>query len=157
MKDIAPGAQRTDAVDGTPPSLAHVGSKAALARLRRALWHPFPRAPGSRIVLDESVFGHATASLQERVNRLHGACGCAAGGVAVMATFALQMAWWVAGGLGFSGGALLEGFGILVAAAVGGKLAGILGNRVRLFVLLRKLERRLDGPHQGPADGAARA
>jgi hypothetical protein len=156
-KGIAPGAQQTGSVDGTSPSPCHVGSQPALARLRRGLWHPFPGTPGARIVLDESVFGQATASLQERVNRLHGACGCAAGGVAVMGTFAMQMTWWVAGGLGFSGGALLKGIGILAAAAVGGKLAGILGNRVRLFVLLRRLERRLERSPQGPADGTARA
>jgi hypothetical protein len=154
---IVLGAQQTGSVDGAGPRPLHVGTRAALARLRRALWDPFAGVRRDRIVLDESVFGQSTASLQDRVNKLHGACGCAAGGVAVMCVFAVQMAWWVASGLGFSGVALLEGLGALVAAAAGGKLAGILGNRVRLFVLLRRLERRLERSPQGPADGTARA
>jgi hypothetical protein len=155
-KGIVAGAQQTGSADCAGPRPLHVGTRPAPVPLRRALWHPFAGIRGGRIVLDESVFGPSTAALQDRVNKLHAACGCAAGGVAVMCVFAVQMVWWVAGGLGFSGVALLEGLGVLVAAAAGGKLAGILGNRVRLFVLLRRLERRLERSPLRPADGAAR-
>jgi len=134
---------RTGPTAPARPNSWCIDSRSSLAQLRHTLWLPFAISPATRIILSPPMFRSATAALQTRVNRLHRACGCAVAALAVSGCFVVQLAWWIAGGLGVSAGALLRGIGVLVAAAVLGKLAGIVGNRLRLSLLLRRLDRCL--------------
>lgn len=134
----------------------HIDSRESLARLGRTLWFPFAIAPGTRIVFDARTFGRAAVPLQTRANKLHAACGCSTAALAVMSTFVLQMVWWVSGGLESSVGATLRGIGLLVAAAICGKLAGILANRVRLSLLLRHVDRRFARQWEHPSHNPSR-
>ena len=78
-------------------------------------------------------------TLEEKLNKYYFACGCEAGAITVLVTlFSYFLGWWS------SGFTLSIGWwrmaGILLVAALAGKLVGLLINRYRLEKLFRVLE-----------------
>ncbi len=126
-----------------------IDSLSALSRLRRSAWIPQLTTSGARIVFHEDALGAEAKRAEARVNALYDSCGCGAGGVAVVATAVGLASWWALGSVRLDGRAVLISLGALVAAAVGGKLAGIVWSRVALYLLLRRLERRLTAGQAG--------
>ena len=78
-------------------------------------------------------------TLEEKLNKYYFACGCESGAIAVSLTmFSYFLGWWSAGFTLFLGWWRMAG--ILLAAALAGKLVGLLINRYRLEKLFRVLE-----------------
>ena len=135
-----PAAQARPGGPARPATLL-IDSPIALARLRRSLWLPHVTTPGTRIVLPADAFGAVAKRAEPRVNTLYASCGCKAGALAVLLTAAGLAAWWGLGDMALSGRVLLVDLGVLLGAALAGKLAGIAVNRMRLVLLLWRLER----------------
>lgn len=94
----------------------------------------------TRIVLDPDHFGPDGAALEERLNELNADCGCETGAFAVLVAFVSMVAWtaWVRPELTWSLGG--TAVGLLLAAAIAGKVAGLVHSRLLLWRLLARLE-----------------
>lgn len=117
-----------------------IDSDRALSSLRASLLSPSLPSEETRIVLDPNRFGSAAAEVEARVNALYADCGCEGGAFAVILTIMSMILWFVlvrpevTWSLGVAGG------GLLLAAAVVGKLLGLARSRILLWRLLSRLE-----------------
>jgi hypothetical protein len=121
----------------TLPPVFELAGPESLARLRRASMKQCIR---SIAVVDSNLPGDEARALERRLNRWYFACGCEQGSIAVLLTLLTS----VAAGLnaGFDGGlAWWCIVGYVMAAALVGKVLGLLYAKARLRGLYRRLER----------------
>lgn len=132
------------------PSELVIGSVEDLALLRLSLLIPSRRRPETRILLDRGRFvGLHIDGLEERLNRLHGDCGCGVGSLATLVAAALVVLWILVSGHVINWGLGLTALLIVGVSAVVGKSLGILLSRIRLWHLLAVLK-----AHVSPPDSA---
>lgn len=120
----------------TLPPVFELAGPEALARLRRA---PMKQCIRSIAVVDSNLPDDEARALERRLNRWYFACGCEQGSLAVLLTLITS----VAAGLnaGFDGGlAWWCIVGYVMAAALVGKVLGLLYAKARLRGLYRRLD-----------------
>lgn len=108
---------------------------------------PLSRAAASVVVVPRQLDKATRQYFEARLTRLHNACGCGAGTLALVVTLGTWVAAWSTqtDPLANSGIMLPIGLGLAVASVGFGKWIGLWRARQALVAELQKLARYLDG------------
>lgn len=118
-----------------------IDSHDALVEFRASLRLPsLPSA--TRIELDERFAGEDADQLEERLNDVYLDCGCDMGALALGLAAAGFVGWLLVTGASFGWATGIRGALILFAAAVVGKIAGLVRNRFALASLIASIGQR---------------
>lgn len=90
---------------------------------------------------NRNLFPQQAEEIQSKLATLRSACGCKSGAVFLLAGLILSIALYETGALQDSERPFVLCASICLAAAVIGKIAGILWSRMRYFVLKEQLNR----------------
>ena len=122
-------------------ALIVIDSPDALAEFRASL--RMPRLPPTTgIKLDRRYAGEDTEELEERLNDVYLDCGCDMGALALGLAAAGFVGWLLVTGQSLGWATAVRGGVIFFAAAVVGKIAGLLRNRVVLASVVARIEQR---------------